>query len=76
MSTELYTQVDPEEVGVSSAYLANIDRLEQRFLSEDAYQGAVVLVARHGKVCYFKAFGKADESVTMETGSIFRWASM
>lgn len=76
MSTELYTQVDPEEVGVSSAYLANIDRLEQRFLSEDAYQGAVVLVARHGKVCYFKAFGKADESVPMETGSIFRWASM
>ncbi|WP_028709492.1 serine hydrolase domain-containing protein [Propionicicella superfundia] len=76
MSTELYTQVDPEEVGLSSAYLANIDRLEEKHLTENAYQGAVVLVARHGKVCYFKSFGKADEGVPMQTDSVFRLASM
>lgn len=73
-------QVEPEDVGVSSAYLANIDRLQERFLAENAYQGSVVLVARHGKVCYFKAFGKADdrdgEPVPMATDSVFRLASM
>jgi CubicO group peptidase (beta-lactamase class C family) len=78
MSTkqELYQQVDPEEVGMSSAYLGNIDALQERYLAENAYQGMVVLVARHGKVCYFKSFGKADEGVPMETDSIFRLASM
>lgn len=76
MSSELFTPVDPEEVGVSSEYLANIDALQQRYLAEDAYQGSVVLVARHGKVAYFKAFGKADDDVPMATDSIFRLASM
>ena len=37
MSSELYTPVDPEEVGVSSQYLANIDALQQRYLAENAY---------------------------------------
>ena len=76
MSSELYTPVDPEEVGVSSQYLANIDALQQRYLAENAYQGSVVLVARHCKVAYFKAFGKADDDVEMATDSIFRLASM
>jgi len=76
MSSELYQQVDPEDVGVSSAYLGNIDTLQERYLAENAYQGSVVLVARHGKVCYFKAFGKADEGIPMATDSIFRLASM
>ena len=76
MSPELYQQVEPDEVGMSSAYLGNIDALQERYLAEDAYQGSVVLVARHGKVCYFKAFGKADEGVPMATDSIFRLASM
>jgi hypothetical protein len=48
MSPELYQQVDPEEVGMSSAYFANIDALQERYLAENAYQGSVVLVARHG----------------------------
>lgn len=80
MGTASYEQVEPQDVGVSAPYLANIDRLQQRYLAEDAYQGSVVLVARHGKVCYFKAFGKADEVdgevVPMATDSIFRLASM
>ena len=76
MSQELYQQVDPEDVGMSSAYLRNIDALQERYLAENAYQGSVVVVARHGKVCYFHAFGKADEGVPMATDSIFRLASM
>src|SRR5690349_6035707 len=73
---QLYEQVEPEEVGVSSAYLGNIDTLQKRYLRENAFQGSVVLVARHGEVCYFEAFGKADEDVPMATDSIFRLASM
>jgi len=76
MSPALYESVEPEDVGVSSRYLANIDVLQQRFLKEDAFQGAVVLVARHGKVCYFKAFGIADDDAPLQTDSIFRLASM
>lgn len=76
VSSELITQAEPEEVGVSSAYLANIDALQKRYLAENAYQGSVVLVARHGKVCYFKAFGDADDDVPMATDSVFRLASM
>jgi CubicO group peptidase (beta-lactamase class C family) len=76
MSTALCQQADPEDVGMSSAHLGNIDSLQERYLAENAYQGSVVLVARHGKVCYFKAFGKADEGVPMATDSIFRLASM
>ena len=76
MSQELYQQVDPEDVGMSSACLRNIDALQERYLAENAYQGSVVLVARHGKVCYFTAFGKADEGVPMATDTIFRLASM
>ena len=68
--------VDPTSVGMSSEALARIDALVDKHLSENAYQGMVVLVARHGQVCYFKAFGKADEEVPMSTDSIFRLASM
>jgi CubicO group peptidase (beta-lactamase class C family) len=76
MSPTLYQQAEPEEVGMSSAYLGNIDALQERYLAENIYQGSVVLVARHGKVCYFKAFGKADEGLPMATDSVFRLASM
>ena len=76
MSSELYQQVDPEDVGVSSAYLGNVDALQERYLAENVFQGSVVLVARHGKVCYLKSFGKADDGVPMATDSIFRLASM
>ncbi len=68
--------VEPESVGVSSEYLSHIDDLVADHMAADAYQGMVVLVARHGKICYFKAFGNADDGVPMREDSIFRLASM
>jgi CubicO group peptidase (beta-lactamase class C family) len=40
--------------------------------------GAVVLVARHGKIAYFKSFGMRDQESAspMKKDSIFRIASM
>jgi len=35
MSSELYQQVDPEDVGMSSAYLGNVDALQERYLAEN-----------------------------------------
>lgn len=75
MST-VQQQVDPEDVGVSSRHLEHLGELQRRNLAADAYQGSVMLMARHGKVCYLDAFGKADEGVPMTTDAIFRFASM
>jgi CubicO group peptidase (beta-lactamase class C family) len=68
--------VKPESVGMSSQILGNIDKLAEQALKEKLIKGAVVLVARHGKIIYFKAFGDADEGKPMQTNSIFRLASM
>lgn len=76
MSVRTPDLVSPESVGVSSDALAAVDALVARQLEHDAYQGNVVLLARHGRICYFTASGKADEGVDMELDSIFRLASM
>jgi CubicO group peptidase (beta-lactamase class C family) len=66
----------PESVGISSEILTNIDKLGEQALKEKLLKGAIVLVARHGKICYFKAFGEADEGKAMQKDAIFRLASM
>lgn len=47
-----------------------------RHVEEKKIAGSVVLVARRGKIAYFKAFGKADTHKPMQKGTIFRMASM
>jgi CubicO group peptidase (beta-lactamase class C family) len=61
---------------MSGEMLDNIDRLVDQHLRDKRYKGIVVLIARHGKICYFKAFGDADEGVTLRSDAIFRLASM
>jgi len=68
--------VVPESVGMSSERLASIDKMAEKAVEEMYLKGVVVLVARHGKICYFKAFGEADEGKPMKTDSVFRLASM
>ncbi len=68
--------VDPTELGFNPNHLNKIDDLVQLQISRNEYQGMIVLVARHGKVCYFKEFGKADEGKPMQKDAIFRLASM
>ena len=76
MSNPVPEIVQPESVGMSSKYLSNIDNLAGKYIHEKVYKGVVVLVARHGQICYFKAFGDADEGITMPTDAVFRLASM
>jgi len=68
----------PEEVGFSSERLKRLTGTFQADVERGAIPGAVVLVARNGKVAYFEAFGFQDreKKVPMKIDAIFRIASM
>ena len=68
--------VKPEEVGLSSPRLDRISHLIERHIEEKKIAGAVVLIARHGKIAYFEPFGQADVGKPMRTDTLFRIASM
>jgi CubicO group peptidase (beta-lactamase class C family) len=68
----------PEQVGFSSQRLERITETFQREVDSLAIPGAVVVVARDGKIAYEKAIGyqNREERVPMKVDSIFRIASM
>lgn len=68
--------VKPEEVGLSSPRLARIGTMIQSDIQEKKMAGAVVLVARHGKIAYLESFGRADTDKPMQKDTMFRIASM
>ena len=67
----------PEELGFSTQRLERIDQVFNSYVKENKMAGSVILVARKGKITYYKAFGFRDKesSSKMELGSIFRIAS-
>ena len=70
---------EPEELAMSSERLARLDEVVQATIEEEEVPGAVVLVARRGKLVYRKAFGDRvlvpeREPMTVET--IFDMASL
>ncbi len=50
----------PESVGMSSARLADLDKIVGEAAARHDFPGAVLLVARKGKIVYRKAFGLAQ----------------
>jgi len=68
----------PEDVGLSSERLERIASAIQRSIDDRRISGAVTLVARRGKIAYFRALGMADREAKkpMRTDSIFRICSM
>ena len=70
--------VSPESVGLSSERLERIASAIQKSIDDGRVAGGVALVARHGKIAYFKAVGMADREAKkpMRTDSIFRICSM
>jgi CubicO group peptidase (beta-lactamase class C family) len=68
----------PKDVGLSSERLERIANTVERSINDGRIAGAVTLVARHGKIAYFKAFGMADREAKkpMRTDNIFRICSM
>ena len=67
----------PEAVGMDSEVLnEGIDRVVNTFIDNKTIPGAVVLVARHGKICYFEAFGEMQDGKPMTKDAIFSLVSM
>lgn len=76
-STEILTEVSPAEVGMSSERLTRIDTMLQHAVNNKQIPGVVALVARKGKIVYYKAFGMADHTTNkvLNLDDIFRIAS-
>ena len=67
----------PEDVGLSSERLQRLTDAFQGYVKDGKLPGAVVLVARRGKVAYLRAFGDRDREAhaPMKEDAIFRIAS-
>ena len=68
----------PEEVGLSSAQLKRIEEVTQKHVDAGLVPGAVMLVARRGKVAWTATLGKRDVASgdVLKPDSIFRIYSM
>jgi CubicO group peptidase (beta-lactamase class C family) len=68
----------PEAVGLSSARLERLAQAIKRDVDQGQMPGAVVAIARKGKLAYFEAFGFLDKAanVPMPKDAIFTLASM
>jgi CubicO group peptidase (beta-lactamase class C family) len=69
---------DAEEVGLSDARLARIETAIKREVEQGKLPGAVVVVARRGKIVYSGAYGFQDplKKTPMRADTIFRIYSM
>ena len=67
---------DAGELGFSPEGLGHIDEVMERSIREKVMKGMVTLVARHGKIVQYKAYGLADEDIPMKEDAVFRLASM
>jgi CubicO group peptidase (beta-lactamase class C family) len=67
----------PESVGMSAERLARIDDMCVNAVADGKIPGVVALVARNGKIVYYKAFGLADNKSgrSLKRDDIFRIAS-
>ena len=68
----------PESVGMSSDRLAKLTAVMQKEIADKKLPGAVVMVARKGKLVYSQAFGSLNNAAggPMATDSLFRLYSM
>ena len=69
---------NPDEVGLSPGGLSRLTAAFEREVERKRLPGAVALIARHGRVAYFQAFGWRDPAAgaPMQEDTIFRIYSM
>jgi len=67
----------PEEVGMSAERLARIDNVVNDYVAKKWFPGVVVLIARHGKIVFYKAYGVNDpeKQNALRKDDLFRIAS-
>jgi CubicO group peptidase (beta-lactamase class C family) len=77
-SAEPLPVTTPENAGFSAVGLSNIDKFFAREIAANRVPGAVIAIARDGKLVYYKAYGFLDKAkaVPMPPDAIFGYASM
>jgi CubicO group peptidase (beta-lactamase class C family) len=70
--------IAPAQAGFSLARLQRLDRWVRRRIAAQREAGAVVLIARRGRIAYLKAYGEADLATRtpMRVNDYFRLYSM
>jgi CubicO group peptidase (beta-lactamase class C family) len=70
-------EAKPEKSGISAERLQRLDRVLQEYVDKSYIPGAVALIARDGKVVYYKSVGysNAEAKNKLERDDIFRIAS-
>jgi len=71
-------RITPAKAGFSAAALERIDRFYADEIARDRIPGAIVAIARDGKLVYYKAMGYQDKAAgtPLKTDAIFNLASM
>ncbi len=72
LQAQVLSSGKPEDVGMSSERLAQLDEVLEASITEEETPGAVLLVARRGRIVYRKALGQRAliprrEAMTLET---------
>jgi len=62
-------EASPASAGMSTERLARIDVMCEKAVLEGDIPGVVALIARKGKIVYWKAFGMADNQIIEEQGT-------
>ena len=75
--TPVLSESSPESVGLSSERIARIDSMCTLAVEQGNLPGIVALVARNGKIVFWKAYGMADNQANraLKRDDIFRIAS-
>ena len=76
-NTLLCDVIEPDSVGIDRTALADAVSIIRDSVDSNEIPGAVILVARRGKVVLHQAFGyrDIDEQVRLQKDSLFRMAS-
>jgi CubicO group peptidase (beta-lactamase class C family) len=70
--------IDPGTAGFSAAGLRALDSVMKRYTASDRFPAAMVMIARHGRVAYWKAYGVRDieKKIPLERNDVFRAYSL
>lgn len=76
-AAQTLVETQPEKVNLNTERLRRIDRVVQSYVDSSYIPGGVALIARNGKIAYYKAFGFSDveSRKAMQRDDIFRIAS-
>lgn len=75
--SQLLKEANPESAGMSSERLKRIDKTLQEYVDKKWIAGGSAIIARDGKIVYYKALGYDDveNKISLKRDAIFRIAS-